>query len=76
MTVAMEFGLGGLVVTFLVAALGAWRIGRVASWRSLAMIARATGSLEECVGYIRFCAQYDSAPREPGHFPRRRRLSL
>jgi hypothetical protein len=76
MQLTVEIGLGGLVVALLVIALGIWRIGRVTSWRSLAMIARATGSFEECVWFIRFCARNDSTLKEPGHFLQRRRRSL
>lgn len=43
-----------LAVIFAVAA---WRIGSVAPWRDLVRIARATGSLAECVAFVRFCAR-------------------
>lgn len=46
-----------LSVALLVGALAVWRIGRVASWHTLAMTARATGSFAECVALIRFCAE-------------------
>jgi hypothetical protein len=53
----IEFLVGDvLVVVLLVGALAVWRIGRVVSWRELAMTARATGSFTECVAFIRFCA--------------------
>ena len=51
-----------LGVALLVGALAVWRIGRVASWRALAMTARATGSLAECVAFIRFCAEERGEP--------------
>ena len=35
--------------------LAAVRIGRVASWRGVLMVAAATGSLKACVGFIRYC---------------------
>jgi hypothetical protein len=76
MLLIVEIGLLGLLLALLVIAFAFWRISRVASWRSLVMIARATGSFEECVGYIRFCAQYDSALKEPRQFPQWRRHSL
>jgi hypothetical protein len=46
-----------LIMVLLVGALAVWRIGRVTSWRALAMTARATGSFTECVAFIRFCAE-------------------
>lgn len=51
-----------IIIDFLLVVLGlvgliAWRIGHVVSWRALIMTARATGSFEECVAFIRFCAE-------------------
>jgi hypothetical protein len=46
-----------LGVALLVGVLAVRRIGRVASWHTLAMTARATGSLSECVAFVRFCAE-------------------
>lgn len=43
---------GMLVVPLILAA---WRIGRMVSWRSLLMVAMATGSLKACVAFIRYC---------------------
>lgn len=51
----MVFGLGALTIVLLFVALAVWRIGRVVSWQALAMTARATGSFEECVAFLRFC---------------------
>jgi hypothetical protein len=47
--------LGSMVMGVVVIALAAIRIGRVASWRALARVAAATGSLQACVEFIRYC---------------------
>ncbi|MBA3451180.1 MAG: hypothetical protein H0T18_08210 [Chloroflexia bacterium] len=53
----MELGFGTLVIVLFVTGLAIWRINRVMSWRALAMTARATGSLRECVSLFHFCAR-------------------
>ncbi len=54
----MELGIAVLIVTLSFVGFAVWRIGRVASWRAVAMTARATGSLRECVSFLRFCARH------------------
>lgn len=51
MALLLGSGLAGIALI----ALAAIRIGRVASWRSIAAVAVATGSLRECVEFIRYC---------------------
>lgn len=60
----VALGAGVLVIVLLVSMLAVWRIGRVVSWRALVMTARATGSFEGCVAYIRFCAEERGETRE------------
>lgn len=53
----VDVGVLVVVATLLVVGLAVWRIGRVASWRALAMTAWATHSFTECVAFIRFCVE-------------------
>ncbi len=65
MELLVALGAGVLVIVLLVTALAIWRIGRVVSWRALAMTARATGSFEKCVAFIRFCARQQATSSRP-----------
>ncbi len=49
--------IGAASLLAVVLAVAAWRIGSVAPWRDLGRIARATGSVAECVAFVRFCAR-------------------
>lgn len=51
----MVLAVGTTALVLVVAILFVARVGRVASWRAIAAIAMATGSLRACVEFIRFC---------------------
>jgi hypothetical protein len=51
----MELIVGTLAIVLVLLVLAAVRVSRMASWRSVAQIALATGSLKACVEFIRFC---------------------
>ena len=53
----MELVIGTIAIVAVLTALAAVRVSRIASWRSLAMIAASTGSLRACVDFIRYCQQ-------------------
>ena len=50
---ALIFGTIAIVVVLII--LVAVRVSRIASWRSVAMIAISTGSLKACVAFIQHC---------------------
>ena len=60
MELLIELVIGVLVFALLVVGLAVWRISRAVSWQALAMMARATGSLVDCVAFIRFCAEEET----------------
>jgi hypothetical protein len=70
MDLLVGLGAGSLVLVLLVGALAAWRISQVTSLRALAMTARATGSFEECVAFIRFCAEEEAISYQPSAISR------
>ena len=51
----MELFIGTIAIISVLMALAAVRIGRIASWRSVAMIAASTGSLTACVAFVQHC---------------------
>jgi Na+-transporting NADH:ubiquinone oxidoreductase subunit NqrB len=51
----MELIIGTIAIVAVLIALAAVRVSRIASWRSVAMIAASTGSLKACVDFIRYC---------------------
>ena len=46
---------GSIVLLLVLLVLAAIRVSRFATWRSIAQIALATGSLKACVEFIRYC---------------------
>lgn len=50
----MELIIGTIAITAVLIALAVVRVSRIASWRSVAMIAVATGSLKACADFIRY----------------------
>jgi hypothetical protein len=51
----MELIVGTIALALVLIVFSALRVGRIASWRSMAMIAASTGSLRACVAFIRYC---------------------
>ena len=51
----MELIAGSIAIMLVLLVLAAIRVSRLASWRSVAQIALATGSLKACVEFIRYC---------------------
>jgi Na+-transporting NADH:ubiquinone oxidoreductase subunit NqrB len=51
----MELIVGTIAIIAVLVALAVVRVGRIASWRAVAMIAASTGSLKACVDFIRYC---------------------
>jgi hypothetical protein len=51
----MELIVGTIAIVAVLMTLAAVRVSRIASWRSVAMIAASTGSLKACVDFIRYC---------------------
>lgn len=51
----MEFITGTIAIVAILITLAAVRVGRIASWRSVATIAASTGSLKTCLDFIRYC---------------------
>jgi hypothetical protein len=51
----MELIVGTIVIVGVLMVLAVIRVNRIASWKSLVMIAVATGSLKACVEFIRYC---------------------
>jgi hypothetical protein len=51
----MELIIGTIVIVAVLITLAAVRVSRIASWRSVAMIAASTGSLKACVAFIQHC---------------------
>ena len=51
----MEFFIGTIAIIVVLMLFAALRVRRIASWRSVAMIAASTGSLKACVAFIRYC---------------------
>jgi len=51
----MELVFGTIAIVTLLIALAVVCVSRLASWRSVAMIAASTGSLKACVDFVRFC---------------------
>jgi Na+-transporting NADH:ubiquinone oxidoreductase subunit NqrB len=53
----MELVIGTIAIVAVLIALAAVRVSRIASWRSLAMVATSTGSLKACLDFVRYCDQ-------------------
>jgi hypothetical protein len=51
----MELIVGSMAIVLVLLVLAAVRVSRLASWRSVAQVAMATGSLRACVEFIRYC---------------------
>jgi hypothetical protein len=51
----MELIIGTIVLLLVLMVLAAIRLSRITSWRALAQIAMATGSLKACLDFIRYC---------------------
>jgi Na+-transporting NADH:ubiquinone oxidoreductase subunit NqrB len=51
----MELVIGTIAIVAVLIALAAVRVSRIASWRSLAMVATSTGSLKACLDFVRYC---------------------
>lgn len=51
----MELVVGTMAIVGTLVVLAAIRVSRIASWKSIAMIAAATGSLKACVDFLRYC---------------------
>jgi hypothetical protein len=51
----MELVIGMIVLVLVLLVLVAIRVSRIASWRAVAAVAMATGSLKACVEFIRYC---------------------
>lgn len=51
----MELVVGTVAIIGVLVLLAAVRVSRIASWKSLVMIAVATGSLKACLDFIRYC---------------------
>ena len=51
----MELVFGTIAIVVVLTILAAVRVSRIASWRSVAMIAASTGSLKACVDFVRYC---------------------
>jgi hypothetical protein len=51
----MELVFGTIAIVTLLIALAVVRVSRLATWRSVAMIAASTGSLKACVDFVRYC---------------------
>jgi len=51
----MELIVGTIAIVAVLVTLAAVRVSRIASWRSVAMIAASTGSLKACMDFIRYC---------------------
>jgi hypothetical protein len=59
----MEFIIGTIAITSVLMTLAALRVSRIASWRSIAMIAASTGSLKACVAFIQHCERLQPKDR-------------
>ena len=51
----MALIIGTIAIVVVLTIMAAVRVSRIASWRSVAMIAAATGSLKACMAFIRYC---------------------
>lgn len=51
----MELIVGSIAIVLVLLVLAAVRVSQFATWRSVAQIALATGSLKACVEFIRYC---------------------
>lgn len=51
----MELIVGTIAMVLILLVLAAVRVSRLATWRAVAQIALATGSLKACVEFIRYC---------------------
>jgi hypothetical protein len=51
----MALIIGTIAIVAVLIILAAVRVNRIASWRSVAMIAASTGSLKACMTFIRYC---------------------
>jgi hypothetical protein len=51
----MELIIGTIAIVAVLFTLAAVRVSRIASWRSLAMVATSTRSLKACVNFVRYC---------------------
>lgn len=53
----MALIIGTIAILLVLIVLAAVRVSQIASWRAVAQIAVATGSLKACIDFIRFCEQ-------------------
>jgi Na+-transporting NADH:ubiquinone oxidoreductase subunit NqrB len=51
----MELVIGTIAIVAVLMTLAVVRVSRIASWRSVVMIAASTGSLRACVAFIQHC---------------------
>jgi hypothetical protein len=51
----MELIVASLAIVLVLLVLAVIRVGRFATWRSVAQVALATGSLKACLEFIRYC---------------------
>jgi hypothetical protein len=51
----MEWIGSAVAIVAVLSLLAVWRVGRIASWRSVAMVATATGSLKASLAFVRYC---------------------
>jgi hypothetical protein len=51
----MELIIGTIAIVAVLIILAAVRVSRIASWRSVAMIAASTGSFKACLAFIQHC---------------------
>jgi hypothetical protein len=51
----MELVIGTIVLVVVLLVLASVRVSRIASWRAVAAVAAATGSLRAGVEFIRYC---------------------
>ena len=57
----MELIVGTIAIVAVLILLAAVRVSRIASWRSVAMIAASTGSFKACVAFIQHCERLQGA---------------
>ena len=51
----MELIVGTVAIGLVLLVLAGARVSRMASWRAVAQVALATGSVKACIEFIRFC---------------------
>lgn len=54
----MTLIIGTLALVSVLVVLAIIRVSHIAGWRSVAMIALATGSLRACIEFIRYCERF------------------